>query len=530
MKGSSVFNLGNDYNEHALINVLSETFSVTKGQSVTEMITLYDSFDWRLYKKSLLLYQSGSVFFLYNLLDHDVMFYSKINSKTDSKTDTKTDKTPIFAEDFPEGKFKDHINPILKARALLQVNKGAIRSNTYNLIADNQKTVLRLIFESFQSDPAENGATICTNIYLKPIKGYPKHTKRVQQQFEAMGLRAGLENLYLKALNANKRQPGEYATRPNLILESQLRSDEAAKMILRFLVTVIRQNEAGLKQDIDREFVHDFRVSVRRTRSALHQIKSVFPAEVTSQYKRDFSFIGKFSNDLRDLDVYLAAENQYKAMLPDALQADIEPLFDYLRQKRAVALQETIEGLNSKKYAKILQDWEKFLRQAPVNLPTAYNANLPVIELACKRIYKKYQRVLKKGYKLLEKPDDDKMHPLRIQCKELRYLLEFFASLFPPKKIGYLVKQLRWLQDNLGEFNDLRVQEAYLLDVAQELAQAKTQSNQISLAIGCLIGTLHIKREVVRADFTPKFTDFASAANEQRFQELFLNRKDVEIK
>ena len=142
-----------------------------------------------------------------------------------------------------------------------------------------------------------------------------------------------------------------------------MRSDEATKVILRFLLHVMRINEVNIEKDLDTEFLHDFRVAIRRTRSALGQIQYVFPTGTTDRFKKDFAFVGKLSNELRDLDVYLLNENTYKAMLPPALRDDIDPLFEYLRQKRSKALQKVLSGLKSKKYAKILQDWEAFLNQ-----------------------------------------------------------------------------------------------------------------------------------------------------------------------
>ena len=67
------------------------------------------------------------------------------------------------------------------------------------------------------------------------------------------------------------------------------------------------------------------------TRSALSQIKSVFPEDATDRFKREFAALGKLSNPLRDLDVYLLNERRCKALLPNMLEADIEPLFDHLR-------------------------------------------------------------------------------------------------------------------------------------------------------------------------------------------------------
>jgi len=64
------------------------------------------------------------------------------------------------------------------------------------------------------------------------------------------------------------------------------------------------------------------------------------------------------------------------------------------------------------------------------------NAAVPIIDLARKRIYKRYQRVVSDGDYILTHTQDELLHALRIECKKLRYLMEFFASLFPKKEDG----------------------------------------------------------------------------------------------
>jgi CHAD domain-containing protein len=48
-----------------------------------------------------------------------------------------------------------------------------------------------------------------------------------------------------------------------------------------------------MEKDLDTEVLHDFRVSIRRTRSALVLMKSVFAQIVTDRFKKDFAFVGK---------------------------------------------------------------------------------------------------------------------------------------------------------------------------------------------------------------------------------------------
>jgi CHAD domain-containing protein len=114
---------------------------------------------------------------------------------------------------------------------------------------------------------------------------------------------------------------------------------------------------------------------------------------------------------------------------------------------------------------------------------------------------------------------------LRIDCKKLRYLIEFFASLYPPKKIAILVTQLKKLQDNLGDFNDLSVQQSYLLNIADALPSDDTYNRRALIAIGFLINRLAHQQEIVKAAFTETFQEFASPANQELFRRLFSPEK-----
>ena len=304
-------------------------------------------------------------------------------------------------------------------------------------------------------------------------------------------------------------------------LVPDMRSDEAAKIILRFLLQVIRINEARLAEDRDTEYLHDYRVAIRRTRSALRQMKQVFPAEIARRFRKDFAFVGKLSNDLRDLDVHLQSEGSYKAMLPSAKRDDIGPLFDFLREKRAKVFRDFLPRLDTKRYRKIIQDWDLFLNGPGHDFSDSPNAELPVRELARNRIYKKYCRICKYHNVMLEDMEDDMTHRLRIECKELRYLLEFFSSLFPREKIHDLIGQLKKLQDVLGGYNDFRVQQQRLQDLAGKLPRTDSRSEKTVAAIGSLVKAMEREKRKAIIVFAKSFSDYASAPKQEVYRELF---------
>jgi CHAD domain-containing protein len=407
-------------------------------------------------------------------------------------------------------------------RALLRLVEVQSRSVCYRILNADQKTVARLAYAEFRPWRRKNKLPLVTHLWLKPVKGYPKYMRTLAKQLQEAGLEINKkEEVYFKALEVVNKKPGDYSAKINIQLDLQMRSDQATKVILRFLLQVMRINAAHIDNDLDTEFLHDFRVAIRRTRSALGQIKYVFPAKTTARFKKDFAYMGKLSNELRDMDVYLLREDTYKAMLPPILRDDIDPLFDHLRKKRSKALQKVIRGLKAKKYTKIMKDWEAFLNKPQRDSAGASNAKLPVIDLARNRIHKKYRNVVQVGSQILENSEDGMLHVLRIHCKKLRYLMEFFSSLFPRKKMNTLIGQLKKLQDNLGDFNDLRVQRGYLLDIIEELPMVQRQSNKTIAAIGSLVGALDKEKQTVKDAFAKTFTDFASLANQDLFRELF---------
>jgi CHAD domain-containing protein len=507
------YTLPDGHNKQHFIDELAERYTIKKEPAVAERLTIYDTFDWRLFNKSLVLYACGNILFLRKLAETEIMHSTEIST------------FPVFIWEFPDGELKNHLGPIIKMRALIRLAAVNSRSIPYRILNADEKTVLRLAYEEFKTSRKKNAPGLATQLWLKPVKGYPKYARDLARRIEAAGFTLSkADDLYFNALAVVDKKPGSYSAKVNIQLDPDMRSDEATKAILRFLVQVMRINEAKLEKDLDTEFLHDFRVAIRRTRSALGQIKYVFPTRTTNRFKKDFAYVGKLSNELRDLDVYLLNEDKYKAMLPPILRDDIDPLFDYLRKKRSKALQKVTRGLKTKRYVTIMQDWEAFLNKGQQNSVTASNAEASAIGLARKRIYKKYRNVVKTGSQILENTEDEMLHVLRIHCKKLRYLMEFFSSLFSRKKMNTLIAQLKKLQDNLGEFNDLCVQREYLLNLIEELPTTQQQNKKTLAAIGSLIGAMDKEKQTVKDAFAETFTDFASSANQELFRELFSSK------
>ena len=515
MRDHFKFSLPDEYNQQQLTGALADHYVIKKERTVLKNMAIYDTFDWRLFDKSFVLYTSENKLFLRKLFKNATIHSVAITSP------------PVFVWDFPDSELKEKLSSVLKMRALLKLIGLHSRLTAHRILNQDKKTVARLVYEEIRLSRGKNAPVLATYLWLQPVRGYTKDCQNITKHLEKGGFKAlKKEDIYFKAMEAAGKSPGSYSSKLKIQLDPAMRSDEATKIILRYLLEIMKINEANLENDLDTEFLHDFRVSTRRTRSALGQIKSVFPKNIAGRFKKEFAFVGKLSNQLRDLDVYLLKEDAFKAILPPVLRDDIDPLFGYLRKNRSKALKNVIRGLKSKKYGQIMQNWESFLDEPLQDQPPeASNANVPIINLARKRIYKQYRRIVKDGSRILENTEDKKFHALRIECKKLRYLMEFFSSLFPRKKINMLIAQLKTLQDNLGDFNDVCVQEKYLLNIADELPATHRKSKKAQVAIGSLIGALDREKQIIKDAFATTFTDYASSSNKRAFSELFASKQ-----
>lgn len=507
------FKLPDGFDRTQIEALLAEHCNFQAESSFARSWTFYDTFDWRLFDRSLSLQRSGGDLVLRFLPDDEALQKLRVKSP------------PRFARDLPEGAMKKQLSAIIEVRALLELVTVHIGSSTFRVLDREEKTVARLTWVEARPVSSEEGLPYASFLTVVPLRGYAKQAGRLASRLQKkLTFASGDENVCSSAFQAAGHTPGAYSGKLQVHLTPKLRAADATKRILRELLAILRANEAGIRADIDTEFLHDFRIAVRKTRSALSQIPKVFPVEPTNRFKRDLGVLGKLTNDLRDLDVFLLSEAHYRSLLPEAMQDDITPLIDHLRARRVDALTAVIDGLESRTYASLLDDWDRFLHETTTS-GSAANATVPIPNLARRRIYRGYCCIVRDGSRILTNSEDKLLHALRIECKKLRYLLDFFASLFPRKQIARMTRQLKRLQTNLGEFTDLAVQQDYLLAIAEGLTLDEPQARRVLVATGFLVETMARKQQAAKAKFAGIFTEFASPAHRKQVRILFAKGK-----
>ncbi len=500
---------------------LASAFGTRRDRIPQQSLVYYDTFDWRLYQRGFRLAtrpKQGSK--MLRLESPGFSLEAPIRNRS----------APSFGPRLPEGPLKELVSPVVGVRRLLPLVRLDTRSRGVNILDGQEKTVARVqLLQAGVAPPASRRAPkpLSPRISVRPVRGYAEFAQKVTHYLDQeLGLKPAPSSLFEEMLASVNRRPGGYSSKLDLVLDRSSSAREAARTICRHLLETIIANEDGVRRDLDSEFLHDFRVAVRRTRSALAQLKGVFDPEARRTFREEFKWLGSVTGALRDLDVYLLQMDQHRAALPAEVAKDLDPLAVYLRRHRAAELRTVKATLASRRYRRLKRNWRNYLESAPPDPDRSPYAHLPVVEVASRRIWRAYRKVTEQGAGIVDDSPAESLHMLRIECKKLRYLLEFFHSIFPAREIQPTIKSLKQLQDNLGTFNDLEVQQATLKRFAQEMSEEDLASVNCLLAMGRLQGHHDQRKQVERQRFFQCFAEFDSTRNKKRFARLFRPQGD----
>jgi CHAD domain-containing protein len=494
---------------------LQKNTRILTEPSRTVSRTYYDSFDWRLYLDDSLLEDTRDG-------NSHTLVWRTLKGEARCPR-LKLNKAPRFVQDLPQGPFRKRLEPVLEMRELVPKFRIRSRTHTLRILNKDEKTVAWLVYEE-NTLPRQKGVRsgkLGNRAVITPVRGFPKPSRDLAKLLQKQGLSPAEDDLMLTILSTLDETPGSYSSKLNLKLDPAMRADQTSKLILHRLLDIMLQNEAGTRTGTDTEFLHDYRVAIRRTRSALSQIKAVFPKRIVDRYKTEFAWLGQMTSPSRDLDVYLLNFDEYRDSLPAAMQADIEPLRKFLIKHQKTENKNLVKALNSARYRRLIDNWRDFLEQPVNERSTLKNAGRPVVEVACDRIWRIFRRAIREGDAItVESPADD-LHELRKTCKKLRYLMEFFLSLYPAGNIKELIRVLKTLQDNLGNFQDYEVQVTTLKTFSHQMVAEGTVPPDTLLVMGMLIDGLERRQHQAREEFSGRYAGFSQQKNQDRFRKLF---------
>ncbi len=468
---------------------------VTFGEAREERLrrTWVDSFDWKLAEHDLsaFIVRTGPRRFRFTLID----------GVSDELSSTVA-ALPGLARELPMGPLRHRVAAAIGSRRLLEQVTVSTRRSVSPVLDDEEKTIGWLAIEhrAASAPRAPRRHRLPPRIVCRSVRGFDDEVGAVCGVLSHEGLIAPDDQRELDlALAAIDRSVGDYSSKVRFALEPDMPATHALAAILQQLLDVMRANEPGLAARLDEEFLHDYRVAVRRTRSALGHFGDVLTPATLAWAKRFFADLGRRTGAARDLDVLLLELPDYARRLPEERQQGLGTVVARCEQDVAREYAAVSRWLESKSYRRALERWqraiEKLAREA---------SDRTIAELAARAIEETATRVFKQAKKVKRSVDNEPVHRLRIRCKKLRYVLEFSRSLTPGGEVADLVTALKRLQDVLGMFNDLVVHAPRLA----ETAQRPPADPELALAAGWLLAELDRRHRKTRKRVDGKMASF----------------------
>jgi CHAD domain-containing protein len=513
---------GSDPDE--VLRLRGSAFAVSDGtRSVTLRRLWLDTFDWRLYRSGLTLEQvssRGESHLLLTGRDGTVIAAEELRrpGRDAAQNGTAGERVtwPARLDALPLGPLRDHLGPVAGVRALLPVARAVSTVHGRRVLNSDEKTIVKLTVDRMSVTYPAAG-DVAPRLTVTALRGYQTQALRIIDLLAAApGVADGGSQSALEAaLAAAGRRPGEYSSKIEVRLAPRMPAAGAIAAVLTALFDTLEANVNGTVRDWDTEFLHDLRIAVRRTRSALKLAGDVLPGDLASRFAAEFRWLGELTTPTRDLDVYLLGYQGMADGLIAATAGELEPFHEHLRRSRVAAQRALVRGLRSARFTRLASEWREALAAA-----ASSQARPTAARLAAARIARAHRRVIRDGSAISATSPPESLHDLRKRCKELRYLLEFFASLYDPAEHWRAVRELKALQDCLGEFQDTQVQREEIRAFAAQMMEERAAPAATLLAMGEIAAGLAARQRQARIEFAGRFRDFASEPSQSRIKAL----------
>jgi CHAD domain-containing protein len=484
---------GRDGQSAVLAAALEGAFTVAETGRSVGTATHLDTADWRLLRSGIdLVHRPDS---------KDLVAYGRDGTRVVQAVGPVS--WPVLVARLADGGVRDLVASPMGVRALLPFATTRTEVASYAVLNSDAKTVARVHWRDTTLElPVEQH--LPGGVEVEGLRGYAAEQADVERRLVRGASMSVAETSWLDQLRA---VPG---IGPAEVRRFEMRRDQAADLavadaLLGYL-EVIESTVDGIVRDVDTEFLHDFRVAVRRTRSVLKLLGGVLPTGVAPRVGAEFRWLGDVTTPTRDLDVYLLGLGDLAASL--SRPAELDAFGRHLATRRKAEHRVLVRALRSRRFADLCAGWRSEL--GDLIAAPAYQS-LTAGELADAQLHRLYRKVAGRAKAITADSPSDQVHALRKTCKEMRYVLDLFRPLCDPKAYQKVVADFKALQDVLGEFQDGEVQAAALRVFAREMLATGAADADAMLAMGELSARFDIRQRLARETLGRHHGDYFGA-------------------
>jgi CHAD domain-containing protein len=242
---------------------------------------------------------------------------------------------------------------------------------------------------------------------------------------------------------------------------------EACRQLWRQQFMQILLAEAGVCRNDADEYIHKMRVALRRARVAMRLFGAYFHPKTMRRFNRMMKRTATLLGGVRDLDIARKKLKKFRQNRQDPPELiGLDAHWKAMRKQARYAL---LSWLDSKKYTDFIAEFGDFCQTPgkgakefsfePGERPTPYQVRHVMPSVLLERF--EHVRCFETLLEVDQPMPEPILHLLRIECKYMRYSLEFAAHLLGQTG-EELIELLRQLQEDLGELNDAAVSHTML--------------------------------------------------------------------
>lgn len=231
---------------------------------------------------------------------------------------------------------------------------------------------------------------------------------------------------------------------------------------------LMRDLENGVIYGFDEEFLHQYRIALRRSRAIAETVAGLIEVRHLHKAIKTLGRHARATSALRDLHVFIAAREE------DLRAAGALPFFQSLAHSQQQQLREHLQSGNYQR------DMDRWLRLITSSSFRKHTLNLKPKDIR-HTLGSRISRYNQWAAEMNEQSPDEDIHALRKMLKRIRYLME----LQKPDR-NKVMKKVKKRQSWLGNFQDLHVH----LELLQRFRKDKgtlTRHDETEDAINTLI-------------------------------------------
>ena len=471
--------------EAVLRRAFGDRYTVKEIDVTNEVMTHLDTADWRLRRDGI-----------------DLAFVPKSGHLVVHRGTARVEQPagsigwPALISRIPEGPVREEIRAAVGVRAVLPFATSQDRCNSFAVLNEDAKTVARVRWcQGSVQAPQERQLPV--RVQVDSLRGYAADAAKVERLLTLGTPLAATRDTWFEALWAVPGLGPSSSERFGM-QRSQAADLAVADALLGYLAEM-EANVEGIVADIDTEYLHEFRVAVRRTRSVLKLLGDVLPDGLAARMGVEFRWLGQITSATRDLDVYLLGLDDMAQLVARA--ESLDAFGAYIRQRRAAEHRTLARALRSARFVELGAAWRAELA-AVMSAPSRHRET--AAQLAEERLHRVFRKATKRSQAITSKSPSEQVHSLRKTCKEMRYLLEVFKPLCNPEAYKDVITDFKELQAVLGDFQDGEVQAAALRQFAQEMMSAGSVDSETLLAMGELSARFEVRQRRARDILTKR--------------------------